>query len=302
MIDITNIANIQSTGILMVILGYFGYILKDIPGKVWNILKVYLFYSIETTTGYGSETYKSTIDWLVSKYDIFHNHIEYSGWGMLSAKISDGRYYIFDRDKLCMLIVSKARIEQLQVIEHAIRITMIGFNRRSLLEEYKKYISDNSVLPNADTGLKVSTRDETYLYSTKRKFESIYNKNIPMIKEYVDKFVQNESLYYNLGIVYKTGFLFYGPPGSGKSSIARAIASYLNYEVFYINQYTTIASLSRVMPRTVMLIEDLDCFVDENREDENTNKNKKRSGPFRQISFQELLNAIDGVLSPHNNH
>lgn len=298
-LNMINLENLQSTGIIMVLLGYFGYILRDIPGQIWDVLKVYIFYSIETDTASGYECYQNTISWLVNRYPIFSKHIEYSGYGMLSAKMSNGKYYVFDRQMMCILIISKYRIEHTNVVEHLIRINVLGINKEALLNKYREYIHKQSVFPERSRGLRVLSRDDIEVYSTKRVFDTIYNKNIPIIVEYINNFVNNEQLYINIGIVYKTGFMFYGPPGSGKSSIARAIASYLNYDILYVNEHTSVGTISRIMPRTVVLIEDIDCYMDENRESSKINKGPCNPN-LKQMSLQDLLNVIDGVLSPHN--
>jgi ATP-dependent 26S proteasome regulatory subunit len=51
----------------------------------------------------------------------------------------------------------------------------------------------------------------------------------------VHRFVDNEDYYNNKGIAYRRGYLLYGIPGSGKTSIIKAIASHYGMDIFLIN-------------------------------------------------------------------
>ena len=69
-----------------------------------------------------------------------------------------------------------------------------------------------------------------------------------------------------LGIPYRRGYLFHGPPGSGKSSYIQALAGSLNYNLCLLNlserglgddKLTYL--LSTVPERSFVLIEDVDA-------------------------------------------
>lgn len=51
----------------------------------------------------------------------------------------------------------------------------------------------------------------------------------------IAQFQNSENLYVRDGIPYKRGYLFHGPPGTGKSSIWHAIATHLNFDVYRLN-------------------------------------------------------------------
>ena len=113
----------------------------------------------------------------------------------------------------------------------------------------------------------------------------------------VDRFVAARDWYRERGVPYRRGYLFHGPPGTGKSSMSLAIASHLNWSVHCLNLSsnsltdTTLSSLISELPeRSILLIEDIDCARVATRDQ----SPEKVSG----VTFSHVLNTIDGLLSP----
>lgn len=111
----------------------------------------------------------------------------------------------------------------------------------------------------------------------------------------VKRFLDSEEWYGDMGIPYRRGYLFYGPPGNGKTSITKAIAAHLKMDLYVISLASSGLSDEALMqamndtnPRSIIVIEDVDS-VFENRK---STEDKKSS-----LSFSGLLNAIDGVAS-----
>lgn len=111
----------------------------------------------------------------------------------------------------------------------------------------------------------------------------------------IERFLASEEWYVDRGIPYRRGFLLYGPPGSGKSSIVFALASHLKLDIAILGlsdpnmaDKDIQALLSNVPPNTLVLIEDIDCVFNEREEAED--KDNK-------VTFSGLLNALDGVAS-----
>lgn len=135
--------------------------------------------------------------------------------------------------------------------------------------------------------------------------------------------------YAHRGIPYRRGYLFHGPPGTGKSSLAGAIAGVFGLDIYCISLVDptlTEEELSMMFTdlphRCVVLLEDIDTAGLHNRHLEDTNEesisqdasandatklgaeiskaiqqsnenNKEKKG----ITLSGLLNAIDGVAS-----
>ena len=111
--------------------------------------------------------------------------------------------------------------------------------------------------------------------------------------------------YANRGIPYRRGYLFYGPPGAGKSSFAWAIAGVFGVDIYCISladpnmTEDSLAYLFSDLPkRCVVLLEDIDSAGLDKREttDKTVFEKEKKS-----ITLSGLLNVIDGVAA-HEGH
>lgn len=120
------------------------------------------------------------------------------------------------------------------------------------------------------------------------------------ICEHIDKFIENEPFYNERQILYKTGILLYGEPGTGKSSLVKAIASKYNRNIVNIN----IADLSRIniglltqainadeQLQYIVLLEDIDTLF-LNRKDESDKESR--------AVINTLLQFLDSNNSPNN--
>jgi chaperone BCS1 len=110
----------------------------------------------------------------------------------------------------------------------------------------------------------------------------------------LDNFLEaaTSTWYAKHGIPYKRSYLFYGAPGTGKTSTIAAMAGYTKRNIAYLHvsdpkmtDSMLKKALQRVPGKCVVVLEDVDALFSLNR---------KNLGDIP-LSFSGLLNALDGI-------
>ncbi len=107
-------------------------------------------------------------------------------------------------------------------------------------------------------------------------------------------FIAAEDDYNRLSQPWHRGYLFHGAPGTGKTSVARALANHFSLPTYYlplgdIARDTNLMQLvAAIPPRSVLLLEDVDAYhaATSRTEGEDT------------VSIAAMLNALDGIWTP----
>lgn len=109
----------------------------------------------------------------------------------------------------------------------------------------------------------------------------------------LESFLQSREWYTDRGIPWRRAHLYEGPPGTGKSSLAAALAGQLRLNLYIcsisdrtMTDETLLNSVQEMRDSSVLLIEDVDCVV--------SGRSVTGDGG---VTFAGLLNALDGVVS-----
>ena len=132
----------------------------------------------------------------------------------------------------------------------------------------------------------------------KRTPDTIYlrkNEKEEIIKKVEDFFSEDtRDIYLSFGIPYKCVYMIHGPPGSGKTSLIKSLASILDCDVFilpitkdmvdsdFVSAFSYINDESSV--DRIIVIEDIDTLFEERKDGDTKNG----------ITLQAFLNCLDG--------
>lgn len=104
----------------------------------------------------------------------------------------------------------------------------------------------------------------------------------------IKQFLSKKDWYNSMGIPHHRGYLIYGKPGNGKSSLISAIAGEFEMDIYSLSLSTVTDSnlpslFYNMKQNSILLMEDVDCAFEE------------RKAEDTKLTFSSLLNALDGV-------
>lgn len=113
----------------------------------------------------------------------------------------------------------------------------------------------------------------------------------------MEDYLNSLDIYTALGVPYYYGYLFYGPPRTGKTSFIRALAGHLKANIYILslsssnlNDKLALLLVSNMLTGSILLIEDIDSASLTHNNTPNSNGNFKS-----RITLVGFLNAIDGI-------
>jgi adenylate kinase family enzyme len=165
------------------------------------------------------------------------------------------------------------------------------------LETLKNFVSEALVYekPGSEQTIKVHHTSKSYWNSRQtscaQKLENVF---IPvtikqsLIKN-IDEFIKSKKRYKEFGRDYKMGILLTGVPGSGKTSLIKAIALKYKRQIYTLSFSKTLTDdmlsdlMQDIKDDSILLIEDIDAFFID------------RKSTDISVSFSAIINALDGL-------
>lgn len=150
-------------------------------------------------------------------------------------------------------------------------------------------------------------RDITY-YDISRQHRAdntvfFSNGELEKIFNHIDNFIKNKNFYDEHNLLYKTGILLYGKPGTGKSTLAKVISTKYHRSIVSINMANinniNLSEVSGLITRDIyddyiVLLEDIDTAL--NNLDRTDDKDSAESNKV----INSLLQFLDSNTSPTN--
>jgi chaperone BCS1 len=131
------------------------------------------------------------------------------------------------------------------------------------------------------------------------------------IEEDLESFLESEEWYKEMGIAFTRGYLLHGRPGTGKTSIIKAMSYKLKMDIYNFNlavvedddQLKTL--FDKVPVRSMVVLEDIDCMsnIAHARMSSSSLSSKEARSELPKLKIGPtlscLLNALDGITPPH---
>lgn len=183
-------------------------------------------------------------------------------------------------------------------------------NREKVVDEYLPYVLERSKAAELEKKtLKLFTLGDDRMMGRRGNSWHSVNLDHPatfdtlamdadvkkMVVDDLDNFLERKELYRKVGKAWKRGYLLFGPPGTGKSSLIAAMANYLKFDIYDL-ELTAIRSnsdlrrcLISTANQSILVVEDIDCSIE---------LTEKRSKASRDAMHPYHYNQGDSVSFP----
>ena len=214
----------------------------------------------------------------------------------------DGRYYWF--------YLKEIDSQGIEAQKEQINLYTFGVSLKPL----EKIIDAFKIVPDKDV-LKIwvpSTRGSTTTWvvganiPTKDRPKSIHNDMIRTeIFDRVQEFLVSEQWYRSRGLAYKTTIMLMGPPGTGKTSIARDLAIEFNLRLHELNLHSVgdrgiREALVAMKPGGILLIDDFEDIKALHRRIPLNGEERSSISSRDHITLSGFLGALDGAIPLDN--
>jgi chaperone BCS1 len=297
-----------SGGILLMAVGAVGALLRKIPNNIWG------WFVNQTTVTMSLTDDHKTYFWLkawIENQQIMkrtrHMDVINKGREKYALAPAPGHHWMFYKNRILSVTFhrtdEKIMNDGYKVRSESVVLKTIGRKQdifRKMMEEiYRTFIKQEEKKPELYAWGTWSEWRKLHAYSP-RPIDSVImpTGDKERVIKSIESFRANHDWYTEMGIPYHKGYLFYGPSGTGKTSLVSGLSSYFNSSVYMLKlsdmtDTSLREAVTNVEPNSFLVIEDIDCI-------RASHKRVKKDDPKveKGVTLSGLLNVIDGVFSP----
>ena len=298
------------------VLGIVTFLARDIPNKVWAVVVKQT--TVELTMNNIDDVYDHFLRWYhvsgrsAKARTLIAKNAEYSWVDKKSGEFHEmdisagyGKHYFTFGGKMFQLHRELKEANQTTEVKESLTIKTIGRSQKQFHELLKVVTPPKD----ADYTIVYKWYEDYWKKCGEQAVRSFDSVVLPVdtkskIVDHIDTFLNEREWYMNHGIPYRTGIILHGIPGTGKTSMVRALCDKFDKPLYVlrlcgISDDMLEAAFSELPKNSLVLIEDIDTYsVAGKRGDKiETDDQQSKVDQFVGLTLSGLLNAVDGIIA-----